>query len=744
MNRDEKLRKDRKILRRIDSNLAWQSRYLVAANLLLFLFVSLAGGFYEQHVRVALGFGVVLLLLSAVSFYYCFRFDALYGAGPARWRALFTVLQLLQALQMGIFAALVILMEELSVNAFLVSLYMVGYSAMINMEWSPYHDRNLVRLSFALMPAIAAYTVTINLNGVTIAVGLSVMLLMLARQSRLMCLRHWDNVSTHHQLHMKARDLAHAVNEANNASQIKTEFLANITHEFRTPMNNVLGMLALLDDTDLSAQQQELQKVAVHSGEALLSLIDDILDFSRISSGQVQLEESVFNLKRCIDQTLDLMGPRAHEKGLELSAVCDDDLPVRVKGDQDRLAQLINNLVSNAIKYSAGTDILVTVHMQRLSEMEGELKVIVSDNGKGIEPELQDRLFDAFSKHAAQNNYAEAGTGLGLAISKGLAECMQGEIGFSSTPEQGTSFWFTARLRLSTQQAQKPLVMRDLMRRRVLLVDADGGLRTALQASLAGWLMDVVTASSQCHVMETLQAARRAGSPFDLVLLNLPLIHKTDFSLLREMAPQSDSAAVRILVLSSLAQRADATRTKADIPANVEWLSKPVTHDKLVRALVHVFQLQPGDSDSLERIGLSPGGDDDGRRVLLVEDNAVNQMVARGMLTKLGYRVTSVANGREALGLLEDKTFDLILMDCLMPVLDGYETTRIWREREKEINRHVPIVAMTASVVEGEHQRCLAAGMDDYLSKPVNLDQLNAKLRQWLGENAADVRLKTA
>ncbi|HEX4939794.1 MAG TPA: response regulator, partial [Candidatus Kapabacteria bacterium] len=531
--------------------------------------------------------------------------------------------------------------------------------------------------------------------------------------------------------------LAHAVNEANNASQIKTEFLASITHEIRTPMNNVLGMLALLDDTDLSPQQQELQKVAVHSGEALLSLMDDILDFSRISSGQVQLEEVVFNLKRCIDQTLELMGPRAHDKGLELSCVYDGNLPVRVKGDPERLAQLINNLVTNAIKYSAGTDVLLSVQMQRLSETEGELKVTVTDNGKGIDPVLQDRLFDAFSKNSAQNNYAEAGTGLGLAISKGLAECMQGEIGFSSAPEQGASFWFTARLRLSTQQAQKPTELRELMNSHILLVDIDGGLRAALMAELAGWQMDVRFASSQFNPVETLLAAQRAGMPYQLVFINLPIKQKTSLELCQEIRQHAELRNSHLIVLASLAQRADAARMKADIAQGVEWLSKPVTRDKLVRALTQSFNLQEAEGEGLEKLDAALLSGSEGRRILLVEDNAVNQMVARGMLTRLGYLVTSVANGKEALGLLEDKTFDLILMDCLMPVLDGYETTRIWREKEKEKGGHLPIVAMTASVVEGEQQRCLSTGMDDYLSKPVNIDELSAKLRHWLGADKA-------
>jgi len=313
---------------------------------------------------------------------------------------------------------------------------------------------------------------------------------------------------------------------------------------------------------------------------------------------------------------------------------------------------------------------------------------------------------------------------------------MQGEIGFSSVPEQGTSFWFTARLKLSTQQAQKPPELKALNRSHILLVDIEGGLRSALMAELAAWQMDVRFASSQFNPVETLLAAQRSGTPYDLVFINLPIKQKTSLDLCRDIREHAELGSCHLVVLASLAQRADAARMKADVAQGVEWLSKPITHDKLVRALSHSFDLQEG--AVLEKADLSPQAIDAGRRVLLVEDNAVNQMVARGMLSRLGYLVTSVANGKEALGLLEDKTFDLILMDCLMPVLDGYETTRLWREKEKEKGSHVPIVAMTASVVEGEQQRCLSSGMDDYLSKPVNIDELNAKLRHWLGAGQTD------
>ena len=753
MDQDRKLLKDRKILRKIDYNLALHSRFFMAAHLLIFFFIASIGEYYVRYPELTLSWGTALLLFSAPAFYLCIRFDPSYGAGPARWRNMFIGLQIVIALSMGLFCALVILQDKLSVNGFLLSLYMVGSSAINNVEWSPYNQRNAVKLFSNLAPAIVAYSVLADINGLTIAVGMFVLLVMLLRQSRILFIRHWDNVRVHHELHIQARDLAHAASEANSASQFKTEFLSNITHEIRTPMNNVLGMLALLDDTELSSQQRELQNLAVQSGEGLLSLIDDIVDFSRITSGQVQLNENIFHVKRCVDQTLELLGPRAHEKGMELSCTFEEDIPVRVKGDQGRLSQLINNLVSNAIKYSDGTDIVIHVAMSKVEERLAELRISVRDNGRGIDPAIQDNLFDAFSKKLTTRDLTQGGTGLGLAISKGLVECMQGDIGFTTDEKRGTEFWFTVRMPLSTQQAQKLALNKELLNKRVLIIGAEGGVLEALLYQLSTWDMIVESVASSEAVTGIISEAEAMHRPYDLLFFNMPVLQPMDLTLV-DAIQRSDHIKMQpqVIVLSSLAQRADVMRMGLDSTLSVEWLSKPITREKLCRALIACFDLdQPADSTERPDSGM---GEIIGRRVLLVEDNAVNQMVAKGLLNKLGYLVTSVVNGKEALGMLEEKEFDLILMDCQMPVLDGYETTRAWREKEgaeegMEGGRRLPIIAMTASVIEGEQQKCLACGMDDYLSKPVKIEELDAKMRQWLGGKGPDAAeqassLKTA
>ncbi len=741
-----RLQKDRKILRKIDAGLASQSRFIILANTLFYLLITYVGGFYFRHPVMTMGLGAGLLVLAGLNLLLTLRFEPMYGAGPARWRSLFLFNQIAVALFIGAFAAAIILVDELSITAFLAILYVVGFASLNNVEWSPYLKCNIARHIATCIPSIAACVVIADINGGVIALFLFIVWILLIRQSRLMFARYWQNIKVNHELQYKARDLAQAVNQANDASRFKSEFLSSFTHEIRTPMNNVLGVLALLDDTELSPQQRELQEVAVNSGEALLSLIEDIMDFSKINSGQIQLLENVFNLKRCVDHAVELMGPRAHDKGIELSCNYGLELPVRVKGDEGRLVQLIHNLVSNAIKYSDGNDILVKVDSIKYSQREAEIKVTVKDNGKGVDPAIQNHIFDAFSKQSKISPTNEVGTGLGLAISRGLARVMGGDVGFVSHPGLGSEFWFTARLHISTQQAQKQSRMQSLADKKALIIGAAGNIAESLDQFLAEWNFSL-DRCSEADLRQKIAQNEESIKQYDVVFINLPITQKLNVQALSHLIDVVQPWVGNIIVLSSLAQRADAMRLGIEDKLSTYWMSKPATGEKVQRIISSLFSLHPlVEIEHTVRGGEQAHDSVAGVQVLLVEDNAVNQMVARSMLAKLGYGVTCASNGKEALGLLEEKSFDLILMDCLMPVLDGYETTIAWRQMEESGDHHIPIIAMTASVVEGEQQRCLVAGMDDYLSKPVNLEELNAKIRQWLGDGKDQAKsdLKTA
>jgi len=731
----KKLVQDKKILRTIDKNIAQHGRYKWLGIVLIFLLVASAGKLYEQHAITTLAFGAVIMLLGAVEFFLVVRFESVYGAGPARWRRWFVMNHWLSGALWAAFSVHIVLFYPLGTNTFLVVVLAVGLCSLANVEWSPYYRANLFFQSVVFLPLIIAVLFTNTINAYAIGGMLLSVYALLLQQAKTLNERHWSTIYDRHDLEIKARDLNQAVNVATEASQVKAEFLTNITHEIRTPMNNVLGMLALLDDTELSPQQQKLQGVAVSSGEALLHLLEDVLDFSRIASGSVVLNKSVFNLRRCMDQVLEMLGPVAHGRGLDLSVIYERDIPLRLKGDKERLVQIVTNLVSKAIRLCKGTEIIVRVRLDRSDTLSGRLSISVMLGGAVLPSDIVESIFEAFCRSGGGDGQTED-TGLGLAISKGLAECMGGNIGFENSKEEGIYFWFTADVNVSTQQAQKDDGAKALRGKTALLVGFPRGVEESLRTELDSWGMTinaVASARSSENIIEILKRGEQEARPYHIVYINSPLRQNYNLELSEGIQASKDIVPPKQVIMTSLAQRGiDLKSTISDVP-EIEWLTKPVVRSSINHVLAKLFDYEA--KVPIKEVLKKSGGsyEEQDKHVLLVEDNKVNQMVARGMLTKLGYQVTTANNGQEALSILDQKPFDVILMDCLMPEMDGYEATEALRKRENETER-TPIIAMTASVVEGEELRCLTSGMDDYLAKPVNIDELGSKLRKWLGE----------
>jgi len=388
--------------------------------------------------------------------------------------------------------------------------------------------------------------------------------------------------------------------------------------------------------------------------------------------------------------------------------------------------------VSKSIKVCDGAEVIIRVRLDRAESMGGRLNISVAIDGEVLPSEVVDTVFEAFCR----NGVSESGedTGLGLAISKGLVECMGGNIGFENSEDKGTYFWFTADVNVSTQQAQKEDGAKAIRGKLALLVGLPRGVEESLRAELDGWGMvstAVGSVRSSDNIIELLKRGGVEGRNYDVVYINCPLRQNYNLELSEGILANGDIKQPKQVIMTSLAQRGmDVQAKKLDVPG-VEWLTKPVVRSSVNHVLAKLFDFDVKASASLAKKSKGPTDERD-KWILLVEDNKVNQMVARGMLTKLGYQVTTANNGKEALSILEQRPFDLILMDCLMPEMDGYEATGALRERETNDQR-LPIIAMTASVVEGEERRCLSAGMDDYLAKPVNVDELGSKLRQWLG-----------
>ncbi len=527
--------------------------------------------------------------------------------------------------------------------------------------------------------------------------------------------------------------------EAYRVSELKSSFVANMSHEIRTPLNGVIGMMNLLSRTSLNSEQREYVDVAKSSGDALTTVINDILDVARIEAGRLQIERREFDVHETVERSCEMVAATAAAKGIELQSFVHDDVPRTLRGDRVRVSQILVNLLANAVKFTERGEVTLELRVAAQTDEETTLHFEVRDTGIGIAADRIDRMFERFSQAEAGTTRTFGGSGLGLAISRELTRLMGGSIDAASELGKGSTFWFELPFARADREPRAPVPVTDLQGLHVLVVDDNATNRRIFETYVASWGMRPAVAADAQQAIAEMQQAADDGDPFEMALLDHNMPGDTGPELARRIAAAPALRDTRLILLTSSGQINDASTPPIDYQ-----LTKPVRQSRLLDAISTVMSGGAHDGDRSAKQGspeptASPESEANGHRVLVAEDQRINWMLIQRLLALRGHSAVNARDGRSVLANLDSGGFDLVLMDCQMPVLDGYDTTREIRRREAAEQRdRVPIVAMTASALQGDRERCLAAGMDDYIAKPIDSEKLDQLLARWLSASQAD------
>ncbi len=702
----------------------------------LFIINVYANSYHLQHPVLVYTAGSLLILFGLYRLALFIWFEQLHQWNSRIWRAMFYFGTLGVAAIWNLAWSLAIIQDGLITTTNLSIMMTIGITGAGVATLAP--DRQLVIYYLLLMffPTPIAIILSGASEGLAMLSMFMIGALFLLSVGLRLNKEYWQGLHNLALLDHRARELVIARDAAVVADKAKSEFLAKMSHEVRTPMNGVLGMTELLLNTPLNGRQQHLANSIQNSGQLLLDVINDVLDFSKLNAGKLELERIDFDLRDELEQQIEMFAEPAHRKGIELISHIPGDLPSRVQGDPLRFRQVLANLIGNALKFTEQGEIVIKACAGASSGDLQEYRFEVEDTGTGVPATAQAHIFDSFSQADDSTTRKYGGSGLGLAIAKQLTEMLGGRIGLENPDTGGARFWFTARF--TSQQDQDTGTEVDELNSRyrsIMLLAKNAKSRQALQEMLSLPDIKVRIAVNGKDALEMLNQAAESGQPFDAVVIDDGPSDMTLSELIDAMEPLKTSAFPDLLLL---------VKINAEIDAKVLRTAQCLVKRKPLRRKT-LFQFLKNGPQKLHALNAGSRQDNQSLNspqspVLLAEDNLINQEIAASMLQILGHQVVIANNGQEALDYLEQGKFSLVLMDCQMPTLDGYQTTQRIRMQEQDADiGHIPIIAMTANALQGDREAALAAGMDDYLSKPFTLEQLSEVLKNWMtDEPAAD------
>lgn len=709
-------------MRETDARVAKYSRRGLVLNFIVFVLCLAFGNFQEKEHNLAIVLVTGLLLVTLVRSYYLFRFDSLYARAPARWRNQYFFASCLGAAWWSFILVTLTWVQGMRGETLVMWLYSVVFYSSVSNVFAPYTRFLSIYLAIGQVPAAITAIMLGTAQGALYGCIMLTFYIMLAHQGKVTSLAYWERLEAHFSLRERAQGLENEKRTSQAQIELKNEFLVNLGQEIRSSISDVMSTLSLIDDSQLSERHRELLAMANKATGRQIDLVNNVVDFSKITTKTLVLDEVEFDLRRVLEKFVQDFALDAHQQGVELYYSFDPSMPLRVRGDAARLNQILATLLNHTLKASRIEHVFIEARFHQDQDDLGELQVVISDSEKSIHPEA-----DGESR---ESNYQ----GIGLSICKGLAECMGGSIHLRENKNRGNRIFINVALQVVSHEDHRFGAEQKLRGKRALLVDLPDNNGNALADEINAWGMSTVIVAGQEQTIAKLREQATAGSPFDLVLIFTKLNNMNGLAISREITLHPDIAAVKQIIAMSILQ-SDSPEMKSHLRANpqVSVIEKPIMRRRLHDVAVQKL-LNTSADDERKVIATESTGIAVVPRVLLVEDHRVDQMVISAMLKKLGCYIQVAQNGLEAVEIVTKERFDLVLMDYDMKEQDSIVAAQKIRDHERSTHSkyHLPIVAVTSTQTEADQDVYLSAGMDDHITKPIRYDDLEGRLQRWL------------